>query len=141
MAVKIKIPNINKVIKTMDKFGKILFQVATRLELLILNNWRAGKGADDKKFDRLTDGYKKFKVKKGRHGIRNLIFSGLMVGSLDPKRKSKFEYVLGFQDATSVKKAQGNVKHAPNMMKPISDRIDKKLQRLAFDLFKRGKLA
>jgi hypothetical protein len=135
--VKIKLTKMNKVLRTVARFNEILFQVATRLELLVLNNWRASKGADDKKFKKLSKGYKAFKQKELGKSIRDLSFSGQMIQGLDPKRKAKFRYVLGFQNSLALKRAQYNLPYAENMMIPVSDRIDKKLQRLAFDLYKK----
>jgi len=61
-----------------------------------------------------------------------------MLQSLDPVKKQDFVWLLKFGSGIERKKAQGNVTHAPNMMTPISDRIDQKLQKLAFQLYTRS---
>jgi len=135
MGVKVHIPTIEDRIKKLVKFDKTVFEVAARLKLLLFSNWEKGIGADDLRMKNLTSAYKKIKQESGRNGTRNLIYSGNMLQSLDPKKKQDFVYVLKFNSGTERKKAQGNVEHAPNMMLPISDRIDRKLQQLAYKLF------
>jgi hypothetical protein len=133
--VKVKIPTLEKRLKTLKKFDKIVFQVANRLKLLLLVNFQKGKGADDKKFKPLSPDYAEAKSESGRHGIRNLLFSGNMLQDMAPRAVEKMKYLLKFASARERKKAQGNSEHAPNMMNPISDRIDQKLQKLAFKLY------
>jgi hypothetical protein len=135
--VKIKLPTIEERIKKLIKFDRVVFQVATRLKLLLMQNWSKGKGADGGKFKKLSTKYENKKSKSGRTPIRNLLFTGNMLQDLDPVKKTDFNYTLKFRSANERKKALGNVEHAPNMMKPVSDRIDGKLQKYAFDLYSR----
>lgn len=135
--VKIQLPTINDRLKKLAKFDNIVFTVTTRLKLLVISNWLKGKGADGKKFDGLSDSYKDKKSKSGRSAIRNLLLSGAMQQSLGPVKNKAMSWILKFMSAAERKKAQGNVKHAPNMMTPISDKIDQKLQTLAFKLYTR----
>ncbi len=151
--VKVSIPTLNDRIKKLEKFDNIVFKVTTRLRLLLFQNFENGKGADGKKFKELSEkpfffklgnkfvtlegGYKEFKAKKGRTPIRNLLLSGNMLQDLDPVKKQDFKWILKFKSGRERKKALGNVEHAPNMMNPISERINKKLQRLAFKEYTR----
>jgi len=56
--VKVNLPTIDDRIKKLVKFDSIVAKVATRLKLLLFQNWQAGKGADGKKFPPLTEKYK-----------------------------------------------------------------------------------
>ena len=134
--VKINLPTLNKRIKSLAKFDGVVFQVTERLRLLLFQNWQKGKGADGGKMDKLSEGYKTKKEGSGRSGIRNFLLSGNMLQDLGPVKKTDFKWLLKFKSAKERKKAQGNVTHAPNMMTPISDKIDQKLQKLAFKLYK-----
>lgn len=135
--VKIKIPTIKERIKRLAKFDNIVFRVTTRLKLLLMQNWSKGKGADGNKFNELSDKYKLKKGKTGRTPIRNFLFTGNMLQDLDAVKSKDFIWKLKFRSAQERKKAQGNVEHAKNMMAPISDRINAKCQKLAFDLYTR----
>ncbi len=137
MGVKIHIPTIENRLKKLKRFDNIVFSVANRLNLLVLQNWGSSKGANDRKFDGLTDGYKKIKSKTGRSPIRNLILTGNMTQDLGPVKSREFTWKLKFKSAQERKKARGNQVHAPNMLVPVSDRIDAKLQKLAFKLWTR----
>jgi hypothetical protein len=134
--VKISLPTINDRIKSLAKFDNVVFSVTTRLKRLLLANWEKGKGADGKKMPALTEEYKKKKEGTGRSGIRNMLLSGNMVQDLAPVRKQDFVWMLKFMSAIERKKAQGNASKASNMMTPISDDINQKLQKYAFKLYK-----
>ncbi len=141
--VKIHIPTIENRLKHLKKFDNIVFAVANRLNLLILQNWGSSKGADDRKFKELKEPYRtnkakgKVKDKPARQGVRNLLLSGNMTQDLGPVNQREFVWVLKFKSAQERKKASGNFAHAPNMLVPVSDRIDAKLQKLAFKLWTR----
>jgi len=127
-------------LKGLKEFDDVVFRVATRLKLRVLQNWNNAKGADGNKFTKpLTQAYKDKKESTGRDGIRNLLLSGNMAQDLDPVKKQDFVYVLKWKSATERKKALGNYEHAPNMMQPVSDSIDSELQNLAFKLYKQEK--
>jgi hypothetical protein len=133
--VKIKIPTIEARIKQLKNMDNIVFKVATRLKLLLMQNWSRGAGADDKKMAPLKEPYKTKKAASGRTAIRNLLFSGNMLQDLDPVQKQDFVWILKFKSGRERKKAQGNSRYASNMMTPVSDKINQKLQKLAFKLF------
>jgi len=135
---KITLPTIDDRIKKLIKFDNIVFKTTTRLKLLLFENWQSGRGADGKKMAKLTDQYRNKKTKAGRTGIRNFLFTGNMLQDLDPVKRADFHWVLKFTSSEERKKARGNVTYAPNMMVPISDKINQKLQKYAFDLYKRG---
>jgi len=138
MGIKVKLPTIENRIKKLAKFGdKILFPVATRLKALLLLNYGAAKGADDKPMPKLTKKYRDRKSGTGRLGIRDLRLSGRMLGAMSVRKKDFTTWLIKFQTKEERDKAKGNTQHAKNMMTPISDRIDKKLQKLAFKLFTR----
>lgn len=137
MGIKIFIPTVNDRAKKLKSFENILYKVTERLLDLITQNWDKGKGANDKKMPKLTATYMKTKEKSGRRGIRDLNWKGHMVGSLTPVFRNKDRYVLTFRGVDQLNKARGNVRWADNMMSPISDRINRKLQKLAFALFTR----
>jgi len=136
--VKVKTPSLKQRIKALKKFDNVVFKVATRMKSLLFQNWSGSKGADDKKFDALSMDYKEKKEESGRHGVRNMLYSGNMAQDLDPVKAQDFKYILKFRSAKERKKARGNHKYADNMMLPISERINKKLQTLAYNLY-RGK--
>ena len=131
--VKVNIPTIINRLKKLKKFDNIVFKVATRMKLLLVRNWDVAIGADAGRFKGLTQ---KYKDKKPGSGIRNLTLTGSMRRSLAPIKKKDSFWILKFRGNES-KKARGNVKHAPNMMSPISDKIDSALQDLAFKEFTR----
>jgi len=138
--VKIKLPTINDRIKKLIKFDRIVFQVTTRLKLLLFENWQNARGADGKKMPALTENYRKKKGKTGRTAIRNFLFSGNMLQELGPVKKTDFHWVLKFMSAQERRKARGNVNAGGkkiNMMVPVSDKINQKLQKLAFNLYVR----
>jgi hypothetical protein len=136
--VKIQLKNIEERLKKLEKFDRIVLNSARRARKLIFQNWEKGKGADGKKFKALSPDYKDFKESKGRRGIRDLVLKGNMRNSFLVVKEKPLIYSLSFVGDTQKKKAEGNVKHAPNMLVPISDDINRKVQRLAFDLFTRG---
>jgi hypothetical protein len=132
MGVKVQLPTIKDRIKKLNKFSdKILFPVALRLKVLLLQNYSRSKGADGQPLPGLTEAYKAKKI----GGKRNFLLSGKMLLNLTPTKKGFNKWLLKFTNTNERDKARGNVKHAPNMMAPISDRIDQKLQKLAFKLW------
>lgn len=134
MAVRVKLPTIKDREKKAKNIDKILFQVGGRLQLLLENNWDKGLGSDGKKLPALTKAYEKKKSASGRKGVRTFSFSGLMRQGLFLARVSRSKLRLKFVNS-QIPKARGNVKYAQNMMVPISDKIDRKLQKLAFKLW------
>jgi hypothetical protein len=98
---------------------------------LLLQNYGQSKGADGQPLPPLKPAYAKKKI----GGKRNFLLSGKMLISLSPKKAKFGKWLLAFSNNSERAKARGNVKHADNMMLPISDRIDQKLQKLAFKLW------
>jgi hypothetical protein len=139
MPVKVETPNLERTIKNLAKFDNVVMNVTRRLKKLVTQNWDKGKGADGGKFKELTEDYKNQKSKQGRQAIRDLLLKGKMRVNLMPVKENVNHYKLTFIGASEVKKARGNAKHAPNMMIPVSDRINAKLQKLAFKLYKKEK--
>ena len=135
VSVKIQLKTIEDRLKKLKKFDWIVLNAAKRTRKLVFQNWEKSKGADGGKFKPLTEKYKNFKSKQGRSSVRDLVLKGSMRNSLLPVKENTNFYVLTFIGSDQVDKARGNAVHAPNMMIPISDRINKKVQRLAFDLF------
>lgn len=133
--VKLDLRNMENRTKVMKKeMNSMVFQVGLRAKLLIIDNHLKGKGADDKKFNKLTPDYKEMKVQSGRSGQRTLNFTGKLHIGLEVVRKSVGRYILKFRN-DQLKKARGNARYAPNMIVPVSDRIDRKLQQLYFKLW------
>ena len=130
---------IEKRIKALRKFDTVVLNSAKRAKKLITQNWDKGKGADGNKMPKLTAKYREYKSKKGRKPIRDLLFMSTMRASLMAIRKKVNYYVLTFIGGGETDKALGNVKHAPNMMLPISDKINQRVQRFAFDLYNKIK--
>ena len=132
MGVKINLPTIKDRIQKLRKFDdKVLFPVTQRLKVLLLQNYRQTKGADGQPLPPLTPAYAKKKI----GGKRNFLKSGDMLTNLSPVQDNIGRWTLTFTNNLERKKARGNVNHADNMMLPISDRIDRKLQKLAFKLW------
>lgn len=134
MGVKVQLPTIKDRIRKLKRFGDdILYPVTLRLKILLMQNYGQNKGADGKPLPPLTEAYRKKKI----GGKRNFLLSGNMLLSLTPSKAGMGIWKLKFMNTQERKKARGNVSHADNMMTPISDRIDRKLQKLAFKLFTR----
>lgn len=136
MNIKKNLTNIKNTIKSLKRFDSIVFKTATRLKYELLKNYNNGKGADDNKFKPLSDSYRDIKGASGRDPIRNLLYSGNMLQDMGPVPIQDFKYKLKFRSARERKKAQNNVKYAPNMIVPVSDRINAILQKLSFKLYK-----
>jgi len=123
--------NIENRISKLKHIDKVLFIVGNRLNLLIQHNWDKQIGADGNKMPKLSIDYKSEKEQSGRNGIRNLSYTGLMRLGLTLFKMSKERLRLGFVN-NQIEKARSNYKKANNMMRPVSDDINHKLQKIAF---------
>ena len=132
MGVKVQLPTIKDRINKLKKFSDdILFPVTNRLKVLLLQNYSKSKGADGQPFPKLSEKY----AAKKLGGKRNLLLSGKMLLNMTPRKKTLDKWILTFTNISERAKARGNVAHADNMMLPVSDRINQKLQKLAFKLW------
>lgn len=72
-----------------------------------------GRGIDDRKMNKLSPGYAKKKRRIGQEAIRNLMFSGAMLGSLTVVESTDHSVRIGFTRRSELIKAEANQKRAP----------------------------
>lgn len=134
--VKVNLPSIRALERGVKDARRVMFFTASVTQGQILDNWARGRGADNKTMSKLTNRYRKIKTNKGRKGKRDLNFKGNLWAAMVVRMKGKYIALITWKDALNRKKAEGNVKHAPNMMtlskkavKGISKTILKELTR------------
>lgn len=154
--VKIDLTTTKSVIEELERFSKILFQGAEYTRGIIVKNWLKGKSPNsmpfkplstkefffnvgsktNPKWETLPGGYKEFKERTGRQGIRNLTFTGLMIQGFKVFKKAAFRMVLGFT-TPEINKARGNRTHAPDMMS-VGPKLERKVIKFVEKKFWQG---
>jgi len=116
MAFKIKttLSNLKKRIKILANRKKLLLAAGDVAETELIKNWNSALGGDGLPMPKLKDKYKKWKVRRGGLGVRNIKLNGVMRKSLT-RKISGVKIVIGFTKDQKLK-AKGNLNHAPNMM-------------------------
>jgi len=111
------------------KLQPAMFKAGNKLISNITTNWKRGKGADGVMFTPLTPGYRKrkisgYKSKSGKtqipatgRGRADMHLTGHMQQAFDAFPIGKYRVKVGFNGIDQIRKATGNAKARPNMLK------------------------
>lgn len=90
-----------------------LIQIGAKAIDSITKRVALGIDANDRPAKRLSAGYRRKKTAKGQPGIRNLMYSGSMLGSMTITEATNNRVVIGFNRRSELIKAQTNQARDP----------------------------
>ncbi len=85
-----------------------MIKIGAKAKTLITHRVLRGQDVNDRQMRPLSKAYQKKKEALGQPGIRNMQFSGSMLGSLDIVEVAQDRVVLGFDRRAELTKAQKN---------------------------------
>lgn len=127
MATKVNLKNtIQRQVFLIKKSDSKIEDIADKTKVFLIRNWIRGLGGNGVSLQRprISEKYKKFKVKKGQPGMIDMVLNGDMSRSMEVKKKGINKYTVGFP-RDEEKKAKGNYKRRPQFMK-----LNKRFKRL-----------
>lgn len=133
MKVKVSTATTDSVIRQLKNIDSIMFKVSEHLRGIIIKNWDKARGADDKPFPTLNAKYEEKKIKSGRKGIRNLLYTGKMIQGFKVFKKTSNKWILAFASPER-DKARSNQKKATGML-DVSSKNETIIKKLAEKLF------
>lgn len=112
-----------------------LLRIGAKAIELIQKRVSHGLGLTDRKMKPLSKSYAARKRKLGQPPIRNLMFSGSMLGSMTIIQASDNKVVIGFTRQAEVRKAAGNQSRSPWF--GISPKDEQSLETFAWAILRR----